>query len=216
MSIHRREFLESLAVASMAALPLAAAEAKGEAAPVADAWDVSWVDKLKTKHLAVFDSPGFSEGAALLRANVWKNQYKEVYNTNPSDMTAVLVLRHEGIWLAMNDDFWKKYDLGKRKKLREGESTRFYERNPNSSPTNPMFAEFTIPKFTAGGGIVLACNLAFSLFVVDLVKKDDKLQTADAEAAAKKYLMPGVIMQPSGVFAVLRAQEAGCNYILAS
>jgi hypothetical protein len=214
MTIHRREFLESLGVASMAALPLAAREARGEAAPAADAWDVSWVDKVKTKYLAVFDSPGFSEGAALLRANVWKSQYKEVYNTNPSDMTAVLVLRHEGIWLAMNDDFWKKYDLGKRNKFKEG--ARFYERNPNLSPTNPVFAEFTLPKFAAGGGIILACNLAFSLFVVELVKKEDKLQTAEAEAAAKKYLIPGVILQPSGVFAVLRAQEAGCNYILAS
>jgi intracellular sulfur oxidation DsrE/DsrF family protein len=33
---------------------------------------------------------------------------------------------------------------------------------------------------------------------------------------ALHHVVPGVILQPSGVFGVLRAQEAGCNYILAS
>jgi intracellular sulfur oxidation DsrE/DsrF family protein len=33
---------------------------------------------------------------------------------------------------------------------------------------------------------------------------------------ALKHLLPGVTLQPSGVFAVLRAQEAGCQYLLAS
>ena len=30
------------------------------------------------------------------------------------------------------------------------------------------------------------------------------------------FVLPGVILQPSGVFATLRAQEAGCQYLLAS
>jgi intracellular sulfur oxidation DsrE/DsrF family protein len=33
---------------------------------------------------------------------------------------------------------------------------------------------------------------------------------------ALHHVVPGVIPEPSGVFEVLRAQEAGCSYILAS
>jgi len=29
-------------------------------------------------------------------------------------------------------------------------------------------------------------------------------------------LVPGVMIQPSGIFAVIRAQEAGCAYVRAS
>jgi hypothetical protein len=29
-------------------------------------------------------------------------------------------------------------------------------------------------------------------------------------------MVPGVILQPSGVFAAVRAQEAGCHYVRAS
>ena len=39
------------------------------------------------------------------------------------------------------------------------------------------------------------------------------------EAARKQAiaaLVPGVVLQPSGVFAALRAQEAGCVYLRAS
>ena len=65
------------------------------------------------------------------------------------------------------------------------------------------------------GGIALACNLAFG-DVVEKFMKEDKLDAAAARQRATEHLVPGVILQPSGVFAVLRAQEAGCRYILAS
>src|SRR5437899_2280989 len=161
MRIQRREFLESLGAVSLAALPVGARESRAEGVPLADNWDVSWTDKLKTKYRAVFDSPGFSDGAALMRAIVWSRQYKDVYGTRPEDMTAVLVVRHEGIWLAMNDDFWKKYDIGKRKKLKDSETNRFHDRNPIATTpagSPPQFAEMHIPHFISAGGIVLACH----------------------------------------------------------
>lgn len=214
MPIRRRDFLTSLGVASVtAALPLSS-----NAAPVSDTWDMTWVDHVKGKYRAVFDSPGFSDGGALFRAVFWARQYKEVYGTDPQDMSAVLVIRHEAIWLAMSDEYWKKYAIGKRNKLRESPKSAWYDRNPiaSSSPgVPPELADVTIPKFIASGGIVLACNLAFR-GVVDVVKKENKLQANEAETMARSYLLPGVLLQPSGVFAVLRGQEAGCHYILAS
>ena len=37
-----------------------------------------------------------------------------------------------------------------------------------------------------------------------------------ARKQAIGYLVPGVILQPSGVFAAIRAQEAGATYLRAS
>jgi len=218
MSIRRRDFLGSLGTASVAAaLPLSAPTAATAApAPVTEAWDMTWVERVKGKYRAVFDSPGFSDGEAVFRAVFWTRDYKEVYGTDSKDMSAVLVVRHQGIWLAMNDEFWKKYDVGKKNKFK-GDSG-WLDRNPvGSAPPSapPEFADANIPKFIANGGTVLACNLAFK-GAVALVEKQDKLKHDEAEKRARTYLIPGVILQPSGVFGVLRGQEAGCHYILAS
>jgi hypothetical protein len=63
------------------------------------------------------------------------------------------------------------------------------------------------------GGIVLACNLAFQ-FVVSKFRTEGVTAEAAREEALK-HLIPGVILQPSGFFAVVRAQQAGaalfCN-----
>jgi hypothetical protein len=44
----------------------------------------------------------------------------------------------------------------------------------------------------------------------------DKLDAPAALARAKEEMIPGIILQPNGIFAALRAQEAGCAYIMAS
>lgn len=218
MEIQRRIFLGTVGTAALAASVDAPAAASAPAA-AGNAWDVSWTERVNGKHRAVFDSPEFSNGAGLARALVWKRQYKEVYGTAPEDMSAVLVLRAAGIWLVMNDAFWKRYDVGAKQDFKDGDAGQFLTANPIASApasAKPGSADKTIPSFVASGNIVLACHLAFGA-VVNLVKSVDKLATSDeAESRAMGFVLPGVIMQPSGVFAALRAQEAGCSYILAS
>ncbi len=222
MQIQRRSFLGTMGASALAASldASAAAPAAPAASPAADGqWDTSWTERVNRKHRATFDSPQFSGGAALIRAINWKTEYKEVYGTPPEDMSAVLVLRGEGIWLAMNDEFWQAYKVGEENTFKIKATGKFRTANPIASApadASPSAAESTLPKFMASGNIVLACHRAFG-GVVDLVKRVDKLATDDeAEKKAKTFLLPGVILQPSGVFATLRAQEAGCHYILAS
>jgi hypothetical protein len=87
-----------------------------------------------------------------------------------------------------------------------------------SSSRNEVPAEFdavALDKFIARGGIALGCNLAFA-DCVELVKSKENVSEAEARKQALAFLVPGVILQPSGVFAVIRAQEAGGTYIRAS
>ena len=220
MQIQRRDFLGTLSAGALAAsLEAPAAVAANADQGLAGKWDLSWTERVNRKHRAVFDSPEFSDGAALVRACNWKAEYKEVYGTPPEDMSAVLVMRSDGVWLTMNDEFWKTYKVGQENDFKVGANGKFQETNPIANlpaGAKPSELEHTLPKFTASGNIALACHRAFG-GIVALVKRVDKLATKEeAEAKARTFLLPGVILQPSGVFATLRAQEAGCNYILAS
>ena len=62
------------------------------------------------------------------------------------------------------------------------------------------------------GVTVLCCNLALMRFAGQLAKEANISQD-EARAQVAASVVPGVIRQPSGIFAVSRAQEAGCHFI---
>jgi hypothetical protein len=223
MSNPRRDFLGWLGASALlgaTASPLSARAPETDAPRALDTkFDMSWTDKLTGKYRAVFDSPEVSEGAALFRAIIWQDQYADVYGTDPKTMTPVIVFRHEAISLVMNDDYWAMFDVGKSTKLKTPEGKKWAVANPirvSPAGTPPKWAKYNLESFLTRGGIVLACNLAFGEVVSAFQDKEKIKDRADARKRALEHLIPGVILQPSGVFAALRAQEGGCHYILAS
>ena len=184
-------------------------------------WDLSWVKRVTGKHRTVFDVPEVDSGYGVWRASIFPKQYMEVLGAKATDITSVLVLRHNGIALAMQQSFWDKYKLGDLKKAMHPITQQGTTRNPallsSSRPDDALpadFDELALPKFLARGGIALACNLALQ-DCIELIKKEG-VSDDEARKQAIAALVPGVVLQPSGVFAVIRAQEAGCNYIRAS
>jgi hypothetical protein len=221
MTTPRRDFLGWLgasgAFAALPHVPLATHPAIHQP-PISDKWDMSWCDRITGKVRAVFDSPASGEGGAMFRAQIWRDEHKEVYGTETSEMSAVIVFRHEGICMVMNDAYWTRFEVGKEIKLKDDKGKKWATTNPIASAppgTPPKYASYNLPAFLASGGIVLACNLAFG-DVVGRFMKEDKLSKEDARKRALEHLIPGVILQPSGGFAALRAQQAGCSYLLAS
>ena len=229
MSTPRRRFLGWLGAggafaAAGAPIPhLAAASRRSDVdadalVPVSATWNMAWVDGIKGKYRAVFDSPEVSEGAGLFRACLWRDQHKEVYGTAREEMSPVLVIRHAAIPLAMNDAYWARFSVGKDVKLKDMATKKWYTTNPirvSAAGTPAPWSDYNLESFVAQGGTVLACNLAFRQ-VVSQFRRADKLDRAAAEERAKEHLIPGIVLQPSGIFAVLRAQELGCAYIMAS
>jgi hypothetical protein len=142
---------------------------------------------------------------------MWRNQYKQVYDTDPRDMNAVVVLRHHGFALAMSDAYWQKYEVAKEFKISDDDGNLLKSNPVGETAKGPN----TVAGFVESGGIVLACNVAFGA-VLGTLRRKEKISREEAEKLGRSYLLPGVILQPSGVFAALRAQEAGCSYILAS
>ena len=225
MTTTRRRFLESAAAKTaalavfpaslLADLPLSA----GPADSPSEEWDLSWTDKVKGKHKAVFDIVEHENGVGVLRAAFWGNQYMDVMKAAPADLSPILVLRHNAIILAMNQPFWDKYRIGEQKDVKHPMTDEPTKKNPAlldvGDGVPARVAPMALNKQLSRGAIVLACNLAFERCVAT-VKRAGRLSDEAARAEALSYLVPGVILQPSGVFAVIRAQEAGAAYIKAS
>ena len=190
----------------------------GHAAPVADKWDMSWTDRVNGTYRAVFDSPAIADGSALFRAVAWCDIYKDVYGADRKEMSPVIVFRHEAIPLVMSHAYWDRFEIGKDLKLRDEKGRKWAKTNPISNggtPSTGPDAKYKLEAFLADGGVVLGCNWAFGM-VVGRIREQEKLDGAAARARALELIIPGVILQPNGIFGALRAQEAGCHYVMAS
>jgi len=225
----RRDFLGWLGASTLVAAASgrlgaqtvhAAGDTSATTHPASETWDVSWVDRIQGEARAVFDSPAVSDGDALWRAVQWRKDYRAVYPaTDPAKVIAVLVIRHQAIPLAMDDSFWARFDVGKDLKIKDPDNKDWTKVNPIrvAPPGTPdSYADASLEKFMSSGGIVLACHMAFMGRVVSQYRKAGSLSMEQAEAEARSHLIPGIILQPSGIFAALRAQQAGCSYIVGS
>ncbi len=183
------------------------------------AFDMSWTERVTGKYRAVFDSPAANDGAALFRAVAWCDMYKDVYGAARTEMSPVVVFRHSAMPLIMTNAYWGQYEVGKERKWRDSQGKKWAKENSLSTGGQTLTgqqARYKLESFLASGGIVLACNWAFGGSIVSTVREKDKLNAADARTKALSLMIPGVILQPNGIFACLRAQEAGCHYVLAS
>ncbi len=197
MTSDRRDFLGAMLGASLLGK---AGAFRLPTMPSSD-WDLSWTSRLRGDHRAVFDWPRPGGSDALWRAGIWKEQVIDTFKVPPSDVSSLLVIRHAAIPMIMSDDFWARNQLGKKRKIKD-------EKTGKPATANPHRAE--IATFLAKEGIVLACGFAFSFMVsVDAKRMGKKPEEVRPEVLTQ--VIPGVIIQPSGFFALLEAQRNGCG-----
>lgn len=179
-----------------------------------DDWVMSWTRKVRGRYRVVFDAPDLAEGDPILRAVVWGRQYQQVFGARLADTSRVLILRHFGIHFAMNDAYWARFDLGRETGFNDasGKPLRVNPIRANRADTPAEMRDMTLEWFQQSGGIVLACELALTHYVVPRYVEQGMSQQ-QAEKAAHDDLLPGIVMQPSGIFAVSVAQEHGCRYV---
>lgn len=225
MATGRREFIGRVAVGTvaltgMSAIPTHVASALG-IAPTGSSPDIGWMKRVTGRHRAVFDCAEVESAYGVWRSTIWGNQMQEAFEAKPTDISTVLVLRHNAIVLAMQQPYWDSYAIGRAHNATHPLTLQSTERNPAllSSTRGEIDAQFdamALDKAIARGTIVLGCSLAFEMDVVPAIVKKDGVSADVARQKARSLLVPGVIMQPSGVFASLVAQDAGCHYIRAS
>jgi hypothetical protein len=227
MTSTRRDFLTrvSATAAALSALPLAldslgAMDAPRTAPTGSGDFDFTWPAKLNTSHRALFDLASIDSGRSVWRATLWENQYIEFLGAKREELSSVMVIRAEAIPLAMQQKFWDTYHMGKALNVLHPMTQQPTDRNPAllSSTRNevpPALDSSALDQYIARGGIALACNQAFRE-VIAVIVKAEKVSPEEARTRAIAMLVPGVLLQPSGIFAAVRAQEAGAHYIKAS
>jgi hypothetical protein len=223
---------------AVGAQPPAAAAGRARTAaasepPVVGDWDMSWVDRVKGAHRQVFDAPEVMEGMVLHQTRAWLQGYEDVYGAAGKDASAVLVVRHFGIPLVMGDALWDRYQLGQKmsaftadkqplKDPTTGEPARRHpylnanvkQGDKHASMYVAMWPDSGLDSLLKRPGVtVLACNMALQFIANTVVAPQDGVSSEEALKRVKADLLPGVIVMPSGIFAVGRAEEAGCRYI---
>jgi hypothetical protein len=166
------------------------------------AWDDSWTNRLG-KYRTVFDTSELEQEPGAYQVIPIMDNYKEALNATDADMGFVLVIRHAAMALAVKDAMWDKYNLGADMKQQDRQANGPYKRNPLTS---------TIADCQKRGVVILGCNVAMNGFANRTARKVG----GDAKAIRNELfdnLHDGMIMQPTGLYALARAQNAGCGYM---
>jgi hypothetical protein len=234
MSTSRRDILQQIALGTLglSALPSVASATRDEpltvaggsaaldelrATPVAAPFDTSWTAKLTGKYRAVFDVPEIESGTGVWRAGLWSMHYTDVMQATPADLNPVIVIRHSAIPLVMSQEFWAEYGVGKASKVTHPMTEKKTARNPvlmtvEADGLAPMLGKLTLDRLQANGAIVLACNMAFGR-MLGMVMQQDKSTPQAAREKAMGMMLPGVILQPNGIFGITLAQQNGCVFV---
>lgn len=225
MDASRRDFLGRVTAgaAAYSALPFALAltscTAEGSSQDAGE-FDLSWPGRITGKHKAVFDCTEIESGYGVWRAFAYAGQYQQFMGAAPTDLSTVVILRHNAVALAMDQAFWDTYQIGKDKAVLHPMTQEPTDRNPallsgDADGVPAPFDQAALPKQQERGVTFLACNLALD-DLVQMVAGKDHVTPEEARKVALAHMVPGVILQPSGVFAAVRCQEAGCNYVKGS
>ena len=179
-------------------------------------WDTSWMDRITAKHKVVFDSPQINDGDALYMASGYFDWVKDVFKTGDSDSSVVVVLRHAAVPMLYSDAMWAKYDLGAETKTTDPSTKKSAKRNifykkldKDGKPATGDEASASIAALTSRGVIFLGCDMATRAFASRIAEKTKQEQSVVYDEL-KRNLLPTATLMPTGIFATLLAQEAGC------
>jgi hypothetical protein len=208
----RRGFFKRITAGAVAlGVPGLIAAASARAAPSAEDGS-DWPGTLKGRHRQVVDAYAPNDGFPLAFA------YTFVVSNGPASTglvpaTAVVVLRHTALPLALDHPMWQKYKIGQSLSILDPETKAPAVKNPFLQPKPGVLIkdDFAIDRLLADGAVIGACDMALKFLSGQLAGNAG----VSAEEAAKEWaanVIPGITMIPSGTWGLNRAQEQGCTY----
>lgn len=220
----RRDFLGKLAAGAAALGTVSFAPFQAHAMPPLPEHEFvdaeAWFNKIKGKHRIVFDATKPHE----LMPFAWPKVFlltNAATGTPEKDCSVVVVLRHDAIPYAFQSDLWAKYKMGELFKAHDPLTKEAATRNPFWKPKE---GDFKIPgvgnvaiginELQDNGVMFCVCDMAITVYsavAADMMKTN----AADVKKEWLAGLLPNIQVVPSGVWALGRAQEHGCNYCFA-
>jgi hypothetical protein len=131
------------------------------------------------------------------------DNYKQALSANDSDLGFVLIIRHAAMGMVVNDAMWAKYDVAGSMKRQDRTTNAPFKRNPYQR---------VITECQKRGVVVLGCNIAMMGFTARMARA----AKADVKVVREEIvanMLPDVILLPTGLYALARAQNVGCGYM---
>ncbi len=188
----------------------------------------AWFNQIKGKHRMVFDATRPHEVFPF----AWPKVYlltNAATGTPEKESSVVVVLRHSAIAFAFEDRLWSKYNFAKMFKV-DSIGPAFQAADAASAATmrnpfwKPKAGDFKMPglgnlaiginELQASGVLFCVCNMAMNVYT-NIVAGQMSMKPEDVMKDWMAGLLPGIQVVPSGVWAVGRAQEHGCQYCFA-
>jgi hypothetical protein len=212
-STHRRSFLGRIAASAGALIAGRWSAASAEVAPLAEPGLVAdeWVARIQGTYRQVFDITGASNTTAIMFALNFIDGVKEAAKVQDKDITAVAVFRYFGTGMVFNDSVWAKYKLGEVIGVNDPRTGAPATRNIAHASLVGR-PGLTYEQIAATAPVIfVACNHALNVISGMAAAKAG----VSPEEAKKDFIagvIPGVHLSVNGVYAVHRAQQAGCTY----
>ena len=208
----RRNFLASLGTTALVA-GAAMTPSVAEAMPTFTSPDYGWLSTLKgKKHKQLFDVPSINDGFGLAYALNFLDVYNKL-GVADKDLGVVVVLRHAGAAIAVNDSIWSKYKLGTMLNVSDPKTKMAAERNRwrNPQPGDLPLPGMQLDKLQARGVIVGVCDVALTFLSMGAAASGG-VTPEEAKREWVASLPAGAVVVPVGVIGVNQAQEKECTY----
>lgn len=218
----RREFIGQLGAIAMATtVPGARAiEATRRPPAASPAWDMSWVERVTAAPYKVAIDTTKIQNDELYTALDILDTFHEVYaggtsGSGSESIQVVVVLRHFAAAMAQRDAMWERYGIGEERTVTDPDTKAPAKKNPflRPSPSAKESWELNskIEPLVARGVIFLVCNRATMGLASSLAKRVNK-PVDEVKEDLRTNVVPGAILMPNGIFALVRAQNAGCAF----
>jgi intracellular sulfur oxidation DsrE/DsrF family protein len=211
----RREFLAKLGVMA-SAMALDADELRAATSPDDSPWDTSWIDRLASAQFrAVFNASDIGEGTVLSHALVFFDHFHELHGTTDDQTCPVIVFRRLGTQMAFNDHLWNRYEIGAERSVEDAATGAPAKRNifwRAADGASPAAGSSKLQTLMQRGLISLVCDISVRGWSGRMAERTNQ----DAGAVRDEVLanlIPGAILVPSGIYALIRAQNAGAAYM---
>lgn len=208
-SLHpRRRFLgrAAAAIAAMTGIPALARAETSSDNRFDDSQHDAWMKPLKGEHRQLFHAIDLNDRAMLMASN-YLTAYENEFGAKPGEVNAIIGIHGGALNIGFTDAAWAKYGIGK--------SSNITDPTTKESAVRNIFArggELTVESVQKRGVLFIMCNTALRLRSRALAaERGETYDTVYDDLAASR--LPGVILVPSLVVAINRAQEKGFTYV---
>ncbi|HEY2824889.1 MAG TPA: hypothetical protein VGI83_05020 [Gemmatimonadales bacterium] len=182
-------------------------------------WDLSWLDRLKpATDRAIFDWPSLGDPAdpiMLELAARYLDNCAAAYGATPYQARIVINIRTQAVSAGLNDAAWARESLGVEYGTKDPTTQQPATHNPFWHQAPSPAAGVTLPSLqdmVQRGAIVLVCDFAMTNLAKRLAAKTNR-DAAEVHRSLRASLVPEAFAVPSGIFGLVKAQNAGCALV---